>query len=236
VSQAPSRDGAKIRAMFSDISPHYDFMNGLMTGGRHHAWRRAAAREAAKDLEAGGVALDACAGTGDLALAVAREAAGCRVIGTDFSANMLGLAKGKAAGAASFARADTLRLPFRDRTFRAVTIGWGARNLENLADGLRELARVLAPGGRLHLLESVPPRSLVGRIGFRVWVRGVVPLVGRLFGRSGAYSYLPNSVTHFPEPDTLSTVIRECGFRDVTYRTFAFGGVTFHSATRQETP
>lgn len=232
----PSKEPARVQAMFSDISPHYDFMNGLMTAGRHHAWRRAAAREAARDLAGGGVALDACTGTADFALALRQAAPDARIVGTDFSGDMLRLGKGKTDGDArtAFARADTLRLPFRDGAFRAVTIGWGIRNVQDTAGGLRELARVLVPGGRLHVLESSVPRSALGRLGFRVYFLGLVPWLGRLFSRSthDAYSYLPRSVFHWPSPEKFADLMRDCGFRDVSFRTFAFGGVTLHTGTR----
>jgi len=222
--------------MFSDISPHYDFMNGLMTAGRHHAWRRAVAREAARDLASGGIALDACTGTGDFALAIRREAPGATVVGTDFAGEMLriGLKKVERAGGIFLGRADTLRLPFRDASFRAVTIGWGIRNVEDTAAGLRELARVLQPGGRLHILESSVPRGVLGRLGFRVYCLGIVPWLGRLLSRTphDAYSYLPRSVAAFHTPESLASLMRDCGFTAVSWRTMALGGVSWHSGTR----
>src|ERR1043166_402867 len=169
MSNAPSKDPGRFQALFGDISPKYDLMNSVMTGGRHHAWRRAAAKEAAKDLAGGGAALDACCGTGDFALAILREAPFAKVAATDFTRGMLEIAKKKIGPAAvTLSRADTLRLPFRDAAFRSATVGWGLRNAADTAAALRELARVLAPGGRLHVLDSNKPSGLLGRLGFRV--------------------------------------------------------------------
>jgi demethylmenaquinone methyltransferase/2-methoxy-6-polyprenyl-1,4-benzoquinol methylase len=208
--------------MFRDISPRYDLVNSVMTGGRHHAWRRAAAREAAKDLAGGGWALDACCGTGDFALAVLREAPSARVAATDFTRGMLDVAKKKVGSAAVvLGRADTLRLPFRDAAFRAATVGWGIRNVADTAAALRELARVLAPGGRLHVLESGPPQGCLGRLGFAVLCRGVVPWLGRLIAGSKHLT-----------AEQFADLMRANGFGDISIRSFAFGGVTLHSGRR----
>jgi demethylmenaquinone methyltransferase / 2-methoxy-6-polyprenyl-1,4-benzoquinol methylase len=235
VSEAPSKDPSQIQAMFHDISPRYDLVNGLMTGGRHHAWRRAAAREASKDLAGGGWALDACCGTGDFALAILREAPSARVAATDFTRGMLDVAKTKLGGAAvSLGRADTLRLPFRDGAFRTATVGWGIRNVTDTAAALRELARVLAPGGRLHILESGPPQGCIGRLGFTMLCRGVIPWLGRLITgtKHDAYSYYRDSVAAHLTAAQFADLMRANGFADVSLRSFAFGGVTLHSGRR----
>jgi demethylmenaquinone methyltransferase/2-methoxy-6-polyprenyl-1,4-benzoquinol methylase len=225
--------------MFADISPKYDLMNSVMTGGRHHAWRRVAAREAAKDLAGGGVALYACCGTGDFALAILREAPSAQVVGTDFTHDMLRVAKRKIEGAAvHLGRADTIRLPFRDGAFRSATVGWGIRNVADTGAALRELARVLAPGGRLHVLESSPPEGLVGRIGFRMFCQGIVPWLGRLLSgtKHNAYAYYSDSVAAHLTATQFTELMKECGFGEVALRKFAFGGVTLHSARRPEAP
>ncbi len=239
MSDAPSKDPSRIQAMFHDISPRYDLVNSVMTGGRHHAWRRAAAREAAKDLAGGGWALDACCGTGDFALAVLREAPGAKVAGTDFTRGMLEVAKAKVAGAAvGLGRADTMRLPFREGTFRTAVVGWGIRNVADTAAGLRELARVLAPGGRLHVLESSPPQGFVGRLGFNMLCRGVVPWLGRLItgSKHDAYSYYTDSVAAHLTAEQFADLMRANGFGEVVVRSFAFGGVTLHSGTKRPLP
>lgn len=231
---APSKDPGKIQALFGDISPKYDLMNSVMTGGRHHAWRRAAAKEAAKDLAGGGAALDACSGTGDFALAVLKEAPGAKVAATDFTRGMLEIAKKKIGSAAvTLSRADTLRLPFRDAAFRSATVGWGLRNVADTAAALRELARVLAPGGRLHVLDSSRPSGFLGRLGFRVCCQGVFPWLGRVLTgtRHDAYAYLSDSVAAFLPPQAFADLMAACGFTAVTFRTFAFGGVTLHTGT-----
>ena len=235
MSAAPAKDSQRIQAMFHDISPRYDLVNGLMTGGRHHAWRRAAAREAAKDLAGGGRALDACCGTGDFALALLREAPGARVAATDFTRGMLEVAKKKVGSApVALGRADTLRLPFRDATFRTATVGWGIRNVSDTAAALRELARVLAPGGRLHVLESGPPQGCLGRLGFNMLCRGVVPWLGRLItgSKHDAYAYYRDSVAAHLTAEQFADLMRASGFTEVDVRSFAFGGVTLHSGRR----
>ncbi|NUN47845.1 MAG: ubiquinone/menaquinone biosynthesis methyltransferase [Candidatus Brocadiae bacterium] len=232
LSKAPE----KIAGMFDRIGPSYDRMNGVMTFGRHGAWRRAAAREVARDLAGGGRALDACTGTADLALSIRREVPGATVVGTDFSQGMLTVGRAKTAGdpRIRLARADTLRLPFADAAFRSATVGWGIRNVADVSAALRELLRILAPAGRLHVLESARPAGWFGRLGFRLYFRGVVPWLGRLLARNAAdaYNYLPKSAEAFAPAEEFAGLMRGSGFADVSWRSFAFGGVTLHSGTR----
>jgi demethylmenaquinone methyltransferase / 2-methoxy-6-polyprenyl-1,4-benzoquinol methylase len=215
-----------VRAMFDRIAPVYDLMNRTMTAGLDGRWRRITADSVVKP---GDAVLDACCGTGDLAIAAAR--AGGTVTGLDFSERMLERARRKAPDI-EWVSGDMLSLPFADAAFDAATVGFGVRNVDDLERGLRELRRVLRPGGRLGILEITRPRGLLTPF-YKLWFDGVVPLLGKLLPGGAAYSYLPASVRRFPGPAELATVIVAAGFRDVRYRTFAGGIVALHVAEAQ---
>jgi demethylmenaquinone methyltransferase/2-methoxy-6-polyprenyl-1,4-benzoquinol methylase len=212
-----------VRAMFDRIAPVYDAMNRVMTAGLDRRWRRLAAEAAVRP---GDRVLDACCGTGDLALADAR--AGGVVTGLDFSERMLERARRKAPQL-EWVQGDLLALPFADATFDAATVGFGIRNVPELGHGLAELRRALRPGGRLAVLEITRPRGLLAPF-FRVWFDGVVPLLGRLLPGGDAYTYLPASVRRFPGPEDLARAIEAAGFTAVRYRTLAGGIVALHVA------
>jgi len=215
-----------VRTMFDRIAPVYDAMNRLMTVGLDRSWRRATATAVVRPDDR---VLDACCGTGDLALA--DVAAGGRVIGVDFSPRMLARARRKSQ-TVEWVEGDLLALPFADASFDAVTVGFGIRNVPELERGLGELARVLKPGGRLGCLEITRPRGAL-RPFFRVWFDGIVPLAGRLLPGGAAYTYLPASVRRFPGPDELAAVIRRAGFDEVRYRMFGGGIVALHTGVRR---
>jgi demethylmenaquinone methyltransferase/2-methoxy-6-polyprenyl-1,4-benzoquinol methylase len=216
---------AAVEAMFDRISPVYDVMNRIMTAGLDRRWRALAAERV---VGPGDEVLDACCGTGDLALAA--ERAGGRVTGLDFSEPMLERARRKSE-TVRWVRGDVMALPFEDASFDVATVGFGVRNVEDLEGGLRELARVLRPGGRLACLEITRPRGLL-RPFFRLWFDGVVPLLGRLLPGGAAYTYLPASVRRFPGPDDLAAVMRRAGFEDVEWRLLGGGIVALHVARR----
>ncbi len=218
-----SPDG--VRAMFDRIAPVYDAMNRVFTMGLDGRWRRLAAASAVRP---GDRVLDAACGTGDLALA-ARQAGG-EVTGLDFSERMLERARRKS-DAIEWVRGDVLALPFEDAAFDAATIGFGIRNVSDLDAGLRELARVVRPGGRLAVLEITLPRGML-RPFFRLWFDVFIPLVGRALPGGVAYSYLPASVRRFPGPDDLAGAVRRAGFADVSYRLLAGGIVSLHVGRR----
>jgi demethylmenaquinone methyltransferase / 2-methoxy-6-polyprenyl-1,4-benzoquinol methylase len=197
-------------------------MNHVMTAGLDRRWRAATAEAV---VHPGDRVLDACCGTGDLALASARI--GGKVTGLDFSEPMLERARRKAP-ALEWVRGDLLSLPFEDASFEAATIGFGIRNVEDVDVALRELRRVLTPGGRLGILEITRPRGLLAPF-YRVWFDGVVPLLGKVLPGGSAYTYLPASVRRFARPDELAALVREAGFDDVRYRLFAGGIVALHS-------
>jgi demethylmenaquinone methyltransferase/2-methoxy-6-polyprenyl-1,4-benzoquinol methylase len=210
-----------VRSMFDRIAPVYDVMNRVMTAGLDLRWRRIAAESVVRP---GDRVLDACCGTGDLALAASR--AGGTVTGLDFAPRMLARARRKLP-AATWVEGDMLALPFEDGSFEAATVGFGVRNVDDLEAGLRELRRVLAPGGRVAVLEITQPRGALAPF-YRVWFDRIVPMLGTVLRGGAAYSYLPASVRRFPGPDDLAALMRTSGFSDVRYRTFAGGIVALH--------
>jgi demethylmenaquinone methyltransferase/2-methoxy-6-polyprenyl-1,4-benzoquinol methylase len=157
---------------------------------------------------------------------VAASRAGARVNGLDFSERMLERARGKSSEV-EWVRGDAQQLPFEDASFDAATVGFGVRNLDDLERGLAELRRVLRAGGRLAILEITRPRGLLAPF-YRLWFDGLVPLLGKVLPGGSAYTYLPASVRRFPGPDELAGLLREAGFEDVRWRTFAGGIVALH--------
>jgi demethylmenaquinone methyltransferase/2-methoxy-6-polyprenyl-1,4-benzoquinol methylase len=215
----------QVRAMFDRISGLYDLMNSVMTAGLHHRWRARAADLA--ELRPGDRALDVATGTGDLALELARR--GAEVVGSDFSEGMLEHARRKAQGVAGvrFEQANALALPYADDEFAAATVGFGARNFSDLEQGLREMARVVRPGGRVVILEITTPTKPPLSTFFRLWFDRVVPLLGR----DEAYTYLPNSVKRFPGPEALGAVMDRAGLRDIRWILTAGGIIALHVGT-----
>ena len=214
-----------VRSMFDRIAPVYDAMNRVMTAGLDLRWRRLAAAAAVRP---GDRVLDAACGTGDLALAD-RRAGAAAVTGVDFSPRMLERARRKAPGL-HWVEGDLLALPFAAGSFDAATVGFGVRNVVDLAKALAELRRVLHPGGRLGILEITTPTGVLAPF-YRLWFDRIVPLLGKLVKGGSAYTYLPASVRCFPVPDELAAMLREAGFEDVRYRTFAGGIVALHTGT-----
>ncbi len=210
-----------VRQMFDRIAPVYDAMNRVMTAGLDRRWRRITIDET---VRAGDRVLDACCGTGDLAIGA--RARGADAVGLDFSERMLERARRKEPGI-QWVQGDVLALPFDDASFDAATVGFGVRNVEDLEAGLRELRRVLRAGGRLGILEITMPRGRLAPF-YRVWFDQVVPALGKVLPGGSAYTYLPASVRRFPPPDELAGVLERCGFGHVRYRTFAGGIVALH--------
>ena len=208
--------------MFDRIAPVYDAMNRVMTAGLDQHWRRATVREAVRP---GDDVLDACCGTGDLAVA-ARNAGAGYVVGVDFSERMLERARRKAPEL-EWVQSDVLELPFEDGSFDAAVVGFGVRNVEDLEGAIRELRRVLRPGGRLGILEITTPRGPLKPF-YKLWFDRVVPLLGRVLPGGDAYTYLPASVRRFPGPEDLAELICSCGFEAVRFRRFAGGIVALH--------
>ena len=212
-----------VRTMFDRIAPVYDRMNRLMTAGLDRSWREQTAQRVVRP---GDRVLDAACGTGDLALADLRAGAG-QVVGVDFSEQMLERARQKS-GAIEWVRGDLSQLPFGDAEFQTATIGFGLRNAPDLDGALRELRRVLEPGGRLGILEITRPRGLLAPF-YRLWFDLLVPLAGKLLPGGSAYTYLPASVRRFHAPEELADRIAQAGFEQIRYRLFAGGIVALHT-------
>jgi demethylmenaquinone methyltransferase / 2-methoxy-6-polyprenyl-1,4-benzoquinol methylase len=218
----------QVRAMFDRIAGLYDVMNTVMTAGLHHRWRERAADLAA--LEPGDRALDVATGTGDLALELARRVGPSgEVVGSDFSEGMLEHARRKAAGVANvrFEHGNAQALPYADDTFAAATVGFGARNFSDLPLGLREMTRVVRPGGRVVVLEITTPTKPPLSTCVRLWFDHVVPLIGR----DEAYTYLPNSVKRFPDPAALAAIMAAAGLRGLRWVLTAGGIIALHVGT-----
>jgi demethylmenaquinone methyltransferase / 2-methoxy-6-polyprenyl-1,4-benzoquinol methylase len=212
--------------MFDRISPVYDVMNHAMTAGLDRRWRRLAA---ATVVRPGDAVLDACCGTGDLAIAA--ERAGGRVTGLDFSEQMLVRARRKSESV-EWVLGDVTALPFDDSSFDAVTVGFGIRNVPDLDVGLAELARVLRPGGRVACLEITRPEGMLKPF-FRLWFDGLVPLAGKVLPGGRAYSYLPASVRRFPGPSDLAAAFGRAGFDGVGWKLMGGGIVALHVGTKR---
>jgi len=214
--------------MFDRIAPVYDLMNRVMTAGLDRRWRAVTVEQVVRP---GDRVLDACCGTGDLAVAARRAGAGA-VVGLDFAERMLEWARRKEPSI-EWVRGDVLALPFDDGSFDAATVGFGVRNVEDLEAGLRELRRVLRPGGRLGVLEITTPRGILAPF-YRLWFDRVIPVLGRLLPGGDAYTYLPASVRRFPRPEDLAALLRRCGFDGVRFRVFAGGIVALHVGEAEE--
>jgi len=219
--------------MFDRIAGRYDAMNSVMSAGLHHRWRARTADVAG--LGPGDAALDVCCGTGDLALELRRRVGPSgRVVGLDFSAPMLALAEGKSAAAgaaAEWVEGNALELPFGDASFDAATVGFGVRNVADVPGAIREMARVVRPGGRVAILEITTPQRPPLKWFYSVWFDRIVPLLGTVAGDREAYTYLPSSVRRFPPARELAALMHDAGLRDVRYVILAGGIVAIHRGT-----
>src|SRR5271170_7377884 len=234
----------QVREMFTQIAPRYDLLNHLLSLQLDRLWRKRVARQLRPILASpNATVLDLCCGTGDLSFALAREGK-ARVYGADFAHPMSVRAKQKNAvlsgdpslpnaNTLPFLEADALRLPFADRSFDLVTTAFGFRNLANYEAGLREIQRILKPGGTIAILEfTEPPDDFVGSV-FRWYYRNVLPRIGALIsGDSSAYTYLPKSVARFFRPPELASLMSTVGYQSVAYKVWTFGTVALHTAVR----
>jgi len=226
----------RIRNLFSAVAPRYDFLNHLLSLGFDIAWRQATAKTLQPVLaRPGSLVVDLCCGTGDLAVALARYSAG-RVIGTDFSHPMLLLARKKVERKTwpiLLLESDSLALPLRDDTVDAITIAFGLRNLADQAHGLREMCRVLKPGGTVAILEFSRVRAPLFGALFRFYFRHVLPRLGNwISGVPGAYTYLHDSVSRFPDQPAQAAALETAGFQNVRYRNFTGGIAALHTGVK----
>ena len=225
---ASDRDSAAraVREMFTAIAPRYDLLNHLLSANVDKLWWRRTARRFAEILARPDArVLDLCCGTGDMAFALRRQAPQAEITGADFSHSMLVLAskKNSREGSIRWIEADALRLPFSDQSFDLVTSAFGFRNLADYDAGLREIFRVLRPGGECGILEFSEPEGMVGKI-YDVYFKSVLPRIGRLIsGNSGAYSYLPASVERFPQPPEILSRMKVAGFGEASWTPYTFG-------------
>ena len=221
--------------MFARIAGRYDLLNHLLSGNVDKSWRRLVARTLQPSLVEGARVLDVACGTGDLSRVLARAGA-ANVIGLDFCRPMLEIARRKAADddrVVLFVEGDALRLPFADEAFDVVTIAFGLRNLAVVEEGLRELLRVLRPGGCAAVLEFSSPVVPGFRALFRFYFTRLLPRIGGwLSGSRGAYRYLPDSVSRFPDQERLAALMRGAGFEEVGYRNLTGGIAALHTGTR----
>ena len=231
-----STDGAAaptdVRAMFDRIAGRYQLMNALMTFGRDRAWRRAVVLAAA--LPSGGRLLDLASGTGDIALEALRVDPGVRVTAADFSIEMMRVGRQRPGGGRiAWCGADALALPFADAGFDAVTSGYLLRNVADRLGAFREQVRVVRPGGRVVCLDTSPPPATPLRPLVRLYLRRIIPLLGRLIaGERSAYAYLSASTEGFKEPEELAAIMREAGLVQVRYQRFMSGTIAVHVGTR----
>jgi demethylmenaquinone methyltransferase / 2-methoxy-6-polyprenyl-1,4-benzoquinol methylase len=238
----------QIREMFTQIAPRYDLLNHLLSLQLDRVWRARVSRRLRAILDRpGALALDLCCGTGDLAFSLSRS--GCaRIIGADFSHAMLVRAREKSSDCQSssgseatvpssmpFFEADALRLPFGDASFDLVTTAFGFRNLANYEAGLREIQRILKPGGVVAILDfTEPPPGPLGSL-YRWYFRSVLPRIGGVIsGDAAAYKYLPRSVSRFFAPGELASLMTSVGYASIKFEVWTFGTVALHMANKTE--
>jgi demethylmenaquinone methyltransferase/2-methoxy-6-polyprenyl-1,4-benzoquinol methylase len=216
----------QVRTLFSEIAPRYDLLNHILSLNIDRRWRRRAVGLLNWPRRPEGRFLDACAGTFDLSLELARQQGfEGAVIATDFALPMLVEGRDKLSDSVTPVCGDSLRLPFPDASFDGATVGFGVRNLSDLRAGFSDLARVLRPGARLVILEFTDPPNPLMRHLYHFYFHRVLPLVGRVVsGHPWAYTYLPESVKEFPGPEEVAVLLSESGFRDVEW-SFLTGGI-----------
>lgn len=230
----------QVEQMFDSIAPAYDFMNTAMTFGLHRYWRDRALAALRKAAPEASDILDVATGTGDVAFRLASLFPHARITGCDLSGGMLAIAQRKLERAEksvkeriSFGQADCLALPYADSSFDAVTVAYGVRNFERLAQGYAEMLRVLRPGGVLCVIELSCPEGKLTRPLYNLYSRQLIPTVGRLVsGDSRAYSYLPESIAAAPQRDAMTALMREAGFGRAAWRSLTFGAVTVYLARK----
>jgi demethylmenaquinone methyltransferase/2-methoxy-6-polyprenyl-1,4-benzoquinol methylase len=222
--------------MFATIAGRYDLLNHLLSGNVDKRWRRLVATALSETLsDPDARVLDVACGTGDLSLTFFDSGA-ANIVGIDFCRPMLEIAASKASKSGfslPLVEGDALALPFSDRSYDAVTIAFGLRNLISVEAGVGELLRVLKPGGKVAILEFSKPRTPVLRSLFRIYFTRLLPLFGGLIsGSKSAYQYLPDSVSRFPDQSELARLMTEAGFQNVAFRNLTGGIAALHLGMR----
>ena len=250
------KSGDRIQKMFGEISGRYDFLNHFLSGGVDYYWRWRTVRRIRPN--GGSPILDVCTGTGDLAIAYWKKAGGTTaVVGTDFTPEMLEIARQKTAkmgipaeagssenadstagrkASLTFQQADTMELPLESDVFQIVSVAFGLRNVSDTVAGLKEMTRVCKPGGQVAVLEfSMPRNRLFGAV-YRWYFRNILPRIGQLLARNSeaAYKYLPQSVSQFPQDEELAGLMREAGLTDITWTPLTFGIATLYAGRKPE--
>jgi demethylmenaquinone methyltransferase/2-methoxy-6-polyprenyl-1,4-benzoquinol methylase len=228
----PEDHARRVREMFARISSRYDLLNHLLSANIDKRWRRATVRKLQPLIPLGARILDVACGTGDLSIEIF-EQTGAEVVGLDFCRPMLDLAKQKTQRI-TFIEGDALGLPFADQTFDAVFIGFGLRNLSSTETGLRELRRVLKPGGWAGLLEFSQPTARGFRAVVSFYYARILPRFGGLFsGSRSAYEYLPDSISRFPNQEALADLMRGARFAQVSFENLTGGIAALHTGRRE---
>ena len=223
--------GSQVRTMFDQLAPRYDLMNRVMTLGQDMRWRRFVVDKA--HLNNGDRVLDLASGTGDIAFEVKSRYPDSRVFAADFSLGMLHQGKRRKGGdSLVWVACDAQHLPFEDHSFDAVTFGYLLRNVESIPVALKEINRVLKPGGRVVCLDTMPPPAGLMAPFVRLYLKYGLPILGRLIaGDTGSYTYLSDSTLGFQEPKALARLFEEAGFQATHWRTYMFQTIAVHWAT-----
>ena len=210
-----------IQEMFSEIAGTYDRANSILSLGLHHLWKKSLIKQALLHSNNGYV-LDLCSGTGDILKGLRKN--NIKAFGVDFALPMLQLQQKDKINGANVAQADALQLPFKEKTFEVVTVSYGIRNFESLQAGLKEILRVLKPGGNLLILEfGKKPKGIMGAA-IKIYENWILPTLGGLIsGKTKAYRYLANSSNEFPSGENLISICREVGFREGSTKIICFG-------------
>ena len=226
----------QVEKMFDNIAPTYDSLNHILSLGIDKIWRRQAIKRL-KPFHPQHM-MDVATGTGDFAIQACRMLNPEELIGTDISEGMMNVGRGKVKQMGldkqiSFAKEDCTELTFPNNRFDAITVAFGIRNFEDLDKGLKEMHRVLVPGGHLVILELSEPVSCPMKQLYSIYSRGVIPFVGKIMSKdNGAYTYLPDSIRAFPQGEVMQDIIRKAGFQQVEFKRLTFGVCTLYFATK----
>lgn len=228
--------GQQVAAMFDNISTKYDLLNHLLSAGIDKRWRKSAI-EGLRPYAPQEI-LDVATGTGDFAIESAQRLRPRRLLGVDISEGMMAVGRRKVKEVGledviSFAQEDCLHLSLEDNRFDAVTVAYGVRNFADLEQGLREMLRVLRPGGRLVIIELTAPAKAPMKQLFKVYARYLMPMIGKIISKdTAAYAYLPATMEVFPQGEQMKAILEKVGYRDVRFERFTFGLSTLYTACK----